>query len=79
MPRLEGGQRALLRHAPLVPAVGITSGGVTSHRTCRWIDGDPKRDATKCGRPAALSCSWCEDHRRRAFTTDLRQPEEEAA
>lgn len=78
-PKLEGGQRALLRFAPPVPAVGITSAGATAQRTCQWIAGDPQRDPTKCGLPSVRGCSWCEDHRRRAFTTDLRQAEEEAA
>ncbi|MBP0492109.1 hypothetical protein [Roseomonas indoligenes] len=77
--RLEGGQRALLRNAPAMPALARTVAGATAARVCQWIDGDPKRDARKCGAPAVPACSWCEAHRRRAFTTDMRAEQQEDA
>ena len=64
--------RGLLRQVPAVatPTQGVA--GLTAHRQCRWIDGEPKPRPAFCGAPAVLGCSWCEGHRRRAFVTDMR-------
>lgn len=38
---------------------------------CQWIEGDPRLDATKCGKPRAIlngsTCSWCAHHRAIVF------------
>ena len=37
--------------------------------SCRWPSGAPGEPAKFfCGKPTALGCSWCPEHRRRVFT-----------
>lgn len=34
---------------------------------CQFIAGDPRIDATKCGKAVSLGESYCEEHRRRCY------------
>lgn len=37
------------------------------HRSCQWIAGDPRTDATKCGAPVRLGSSYCPEHYERSI------------
>jgi hypothetical protein len=49
--------------------------------SCRWPIGQPwERAEFFCGEPAVAGCSWCREHRSRAFTRPLlRQTKEQQA
>lgn len=53
------------------------------HRTCAFIEGDPRVDPTACGEPAQLGSSYCPAHHRRCYVPWQRalpaQGSEEAA
>ena len=42
--------------------------GVLDPAICQWIEGEPKADGPRCGRPScAEHRSWCSAHYRRVF------------
>ena len=42
---------------------------VSGKRTCQWIEGDPRVDATMCGLPTLEGSSYCPPHHARCWTT----------